>query len=629
MSDPVLHAALQSVGPDQAFDIAYHMYWPNGSDPFYLANPTENVARKNYYGVSATPTMKCDGSYCSYSNPLSSIQSRLPVPSPLWLDLSATLNGNNLNVTCTAVADVNISGSKVLHMVLLDRYSYIISPNGQNNHYHAMLDMAPSASGQTFTATAFDTVYYYATFPLDPAWSIDNLDMACFVQDNITKEVLQSHVEQVPVDFPGLYYMDYTLEDNGNNDGRAEPGETAYMYITLGNLEAYMTAVNVMGTLSTDDPDLVITTAAVTFPDIPNGGSGTNSDPFIFEVLPTAQTHPTTLHLEVIADPQATVMTADIDIYIGWPEILLVDDDGIGITEQYYQSALDNLGRTYEYWETNTQGAPSAELLGGYPIALWFTGWATTDALTPEERLLVETYLGNGGWLFISGQNIAEGLNTSAPAFLQDVLHANLGTANTLNKILNGIAGNPVGEGLTVNCNPGGVGSGTCTSPDGISVIEPADEAFIYSNGAHYGALTYVDAGGGKLVFFSFPFEAISAQSGTNTREDVLQAILSFFGTIPSVEPEPVNPSHYAMVEAYPNPFNPRATITFNLPRAGYIQLSVYDISGNSVASLIDGWRGVGNHEIVFDASGLASGIYLYRLKSGEFTTSGKMVLLK
>lgn len=65
------------------------------------------------------------------------------------------------------------------------------------------------------------------------------------------------------------------------------------------------------------------------------------------------------------------------------------------------------------------------------------------------------------------------------------------------------------------------------------------------------------------------------------------------------------------------------------MPEAARVRLAVYDISGRMVATLADGWMGVGTHEAVFDGSHLASGMYIYRLQAGNFTVSGKMVLVK
>ncbi len=88
-------------------------------------------------------------------------------------------------------------------------------------------------------------------------------------------------------------------------------------------------------------------------------------------------------------------------------------------------------------------------------------------------------------------------------------------------------------------------------------------------------------------------------------------------------------PSEFALISAHPNPFNPTTTIGYALPEAARVTLSVYDVNGRLVARLVDGWRDAGVHEAVFDASGLASGMYLYCLSAGDFTAVQKMILIK
>ncbi|MBU0517331.1 T9SS type A sorting domain-containing protein, partial [bacterium] len=88
-------------------------------------------------------------------------------------------------------------------------------------------------------------------------------------------------------------------------------------------------------------------------------------------------------------------------------------------------------------------------------------------------------------------------------------------------------------------------------------------------------------------------------------------------------------PTEFSLHGAFPNPFNPTATIRYNLPEAQKVTLSIYDVSGRLVTKLIDGWRNAGQHEAVFDAEGLSSGMYLYHIQAGEYTSVEKMVLLK
>ena len=78
-----------------------------------------------------------------------------------------------------------------------------------------------------------------------------------------------------------------------------------------------------------------------------------------------------------------------------------------------------------------------------------------------------------------------------------------------------------------------------------------------------------------------------------------------------------------------PNPFNLSTTFSFDLPEATHVKLIVYNLLGQVVATLLDGMRDVGSHDVTFDASNLASGIYLYRLTAGSNNISGKMILVK
>jgi len=74
-------------------------------------------------------------------------------------------------------------------------------------------------------------------------------------------------------------------------------------------------------------------------------------------------------------------------------------------------------------------------------------------------------------------------------------------------------------------------------------------------------------------------------------------------------------PSTFVLYQNYPNPFNPTTAIRYQLPAAGDVKLTVYDILGQEVAVLVDERRDAGVHEVVFDGRGFASGMYLYRMK--------------
>lgn len=89
------------------------------------------------------------------------------------------------------------------------------------------------------------------------------------------------------------------------------------------------------------------------------------------------------------------------------------------------------------------------------------------------------------------------------------------------------------------------------------------------------------------------------------------------------------SPAEYILVHNYPNPFNPNTMISYTLPNTSKVHLEVYDINGKLITILENGIRDAGKHVVPFDGSGLASGIYFYRLMADEYEAVGKMVLLK
>ena len=85
----------------------------------------------------------------------------------------------------------------------------------------------------------------------------------------------------------------------------------------------------------------------------------------------------------------------------------------------------------------------------------------------------------------------------------------------------------------------------------------------------------------------------------------------------------------YMLDANYPNPFNPATTIRFAVPRAGLVRLAVYDVLGRRVDELVDGILDAGWHAVRWDAAGLPSGVYLYRLEAGSFQETKTMILVK
>lgn len=88
-------------------------------------------------------------------------------------------------------------------------------------------------------------------------------------------------------------------------------------------------------------------------------------------------------------------------------------------------------------------------------------------------------------------------------------------------------------------------------------------------------------------------------------------------------------PSQFSLSQNYPNPFNPTTTIEFSVPGSVFVSLKVYDVLGREVRTLVNAVKKMGSYEVRFDASGLSSGVYFYRIQAGAYTVVKKMLLVK
>jgi hypothetical protein len=94
-------------------------------------------------------------------------------------------------------------------------------------------------------------------------------------------------------------------------------------------------------------------------------------------------------------------------------------------------------------------------------------------------------------------------------------------------------------------------------------------------------------------------------------------------------ERKPDLPAAFTLEQNYPNPFNPSTVIRYRHSASGGVKLVVYDMLGREVRRLVDEYEPSGSHDVQFDASGLASGVYLYRLTAGTQSTVRRMVLVR
>ena len=119
--------------------------------------------------------------------------------------------------------------------------------------------------------------------------------------------------------------------------------------------------------------------------------------------------------------------------------------------------------------------------------------------------------------------------------------------------------------------------------------------------------------------------DTVSGSSGTLKAWCLTVTYLVWEGGIKSLS----IPNYYALKQNYPNPFNPSTKIEYAIPRPGDTKITVYDILGRQVAMLVDEFKNPGIYSVDFDASQLSSGVYFYKMESGKFTDTKKMLIVK
>ncbi|OGC01397.1 hypothetical protein A2V82_12770 [candidate division KSB1 bacterium RBG_16_48_16] len=134
------------------------------------------------------------------------------------------------------------------------------------------------------------------------------------------------------------------------------------------------------------------------------------------------------------------------------------------------------------------------------------------------------------------------------------------------------------------------------------------------------------DPGGSPLEWKLFG--SVSIRDGSGKKRTVYDLWLSYHPTLVE-DTSPEMPKVFNLLQNYPNPFNSETLIAYQLPRASEVEISVFNLQGQKVATLARGHQIAGEYKLLWDASGLPSGLYLYRIQMGDFIQTKKAVLLK
>ena len=110
--------------------------------------------------------------------------------------------------------------------------------------------------------------------------------------------------------------------------------------------------------------------------------------------------------------------------------------------------------------------------------------------------------------------------------------------------------------------------------------------------------------------------------------EDLDLSVRNFRGDA-EISESSIIPEYYSLSQNYPNPFNPVTTISYEIPKEGFVKILIYDITGREIMELVNDFKQAGKYFVNLNGINLASGVYFYKLEAGDFVATKKMVLVK
>ncbi|MFB3909776.1 MAG: T9SS type A sorting domain-containing protein [Candidatus Eisenbacteria bacterium] len=600
----------------------------------------EGVARYNFYGAGGVPKVRIDGSReevgggdgCANAANRYRIQinQRLAETggmSPVSIDGSYMPTGSTIPVQATFRLEDPVVLTSLRATLLI--YEHHVLHVGQYWDY-----VERDLYDQNITLTNVgDEVTVSYDFNIQPTWNVDNISVVAYLQQTSgNKQIIQGLM--VPIgDF--RFQIDEKLVSIPDGNG------TAVFHGNVTNLG--------------DDPDTFTLEVASQFGDwttdfLVCGDANPHSGPLDIVLDPdescdvqirvhtNSAIEARTGSFQVTSLFSSRTMAIDMRVFNGGYAILFVDDDHGRTDEVPWISAMNTLGLLYDHWDaTANGGTPGFNQIKEYDYLVWQTGFDMTNTtiLLDSDESAIADYLDAGGSVFVSSQHYINS-KTGVTPFMRNYFGINAFTKDVGYTVMNGVPGDPIGNGLTLNM--------TFTIPafnKGDSVQPTADAAVSFTAPNNVNAcLRHELADGGKCVFMAAALHVVDNNTYPNNIAGALDRILGWLEPVvpAGIEDGAVAPLFGSRIDAaQPNPFNPRTQISFTLSQAGAsgpVRLEVFDLGGRKVASLFEGTLPAGEH--VQTWTGLAdngapveSGVYFARLTTDDGRASQKLILLK
>jgi hypothetical protein len=485
----------------------------------------ETDAAIAYYGISGYPTVVFNGQtkVVGGSTTTATGATYLPIvkaayfqPAPIRIEIdSFNPTTGAIQATVTMYSETEVLAGDHLRFLLLE-------DNLTSEHTRATRDIIRGDNILSLAGVG-NTAVFTENFDVDPSWVTANLHAVVFAQRAADKEVLQAVSSYEEPDYSVRAMVPFDRVKVGPS--APGPPSPPFTVINVGfadnfTIELIVDYAPPGWTASFWDDQGVNHTGPWTFA----LGLEEFTD-FSVDVAPTSPGY-MKFHLEVSSPNLTAPLVIPFTYLTNDLDVLIVDDDGSEDYESYYAAALDTLGLSYGVWD-RADAALSGDVLQYYRLLIWQVGlsYPTLDA---DDRDFLTEHLDNGGKLFVTGQDIGWELNGEAPAWYHAYLHANYVTDDTNNYNLDGVAGDPITDGLDLHIQ-GGDGANNQEYPDAIAPYDSdATVILSYRSSSYKGGVRSTDSdSGARVVYLGFGYEAID---NPQDRAALLGASLEWLG---------------------------------------------------------------------------------------------------
>jgi hypothetical protein len=635
ISDPFMHE-FEGANVEKIVTLKFHTQGPDPSDPYYNSNKTDANPRADYYSVAGVPSVHFDGG--AAHNPttgVAPIQAKFDAAlaemetSPFEIGINQEIIGDSIiaTVTVKAVGDVPSESDLRVACVFGERFNKFTGSNGMPSYDYIVRKTLPGISSSTgeiiattdypnlvITKGATKTLRFAHLIPpgtKSTDWNRPQLFTAAFIQG------VSSHT---------VYQANWTLPNISveQPDAKAliipSSSPLTYKVNNLGTTPVTLKAKYTGTGIASDWNIAVAGVGADGSFEVPAGGSAnvTVNSTAATDILGAKKFSLTFTRADELHIDEATAIAwgkANRDIVVdagGGTANCNTIANAIKAGSEYTNSTLVVSLADFE---------PSFDSWSDFRTILYIGGTRAGLYTDDNSWVKLEPYLNNGGHFLLSSTVAVNAYASTNNEFLFDLWRTNFGIEPTEYDAssswgeLTGVVNDEMTNGLSTTISGVSTTQELTTTADGIPCL-------VNENLQPVG--TRAKIGDGKSVFLTFGINNVK----TADRNAFAKRIMDWFAGAASVKKS--DNASTISVSNFPNPAQKLTTFTYSLTERSLVTLSVYDVMGREVASILTNqMQDKGTYESDLDVSKFATGSYIYKMNVGGKMLSGTLNVVK